>query len=494
MYVSATRLSGNYTCSNNYLHSRRVPVFKGTPVYLPLAEDSIVNYNMLSNGSYLDIHDDLFAPQNKEIRSHNLSFLDLIVKSKDKLRFINYYKKLTKFPDLEAVSENIEREFVRSAETTAFKFNDYRYSIVAAGYDGTCSVGRRMAFPGSDLDKAFIILLGDLSKSIDEGVDDQIVNNFKNRLWFETDQRILSYNHDTSFPTIMTVNQIKEYIKKLNHITAKLGFDHAKMASNIQNEYLDLMKASEFNIIVSQELPKRYYDDPVNALNKENVKNFAYFIESVRDGKIVMADTGFEMLKNEIQNSDFYRFSNVAQMQAMRKAVDEGREKKTKILLRKTLAQDFASWPISKQFEFVKTLIKYSCEDQDAFGEYFANDRNMKETYKPLLGLLCYGDENRRLNPEFSIRPDKVDVFLSKNEPTSLYRGAFPNLLWIDSTKKSIIEDILLQVDKLRKIELFKWINKAQAPVNSLSDIPQNFGLIRYCTRNGLRIIERTLR
>ena len=86
---------------------RRSLTFKGTPIYLDLSNNNIENYNRLSNGSYLDIHDDLFSPSNKTIRAHNLSFLDKIVTEEEKKKFVDYYKSVTKFPSLADVSENI---------------------------------------------------------------------------------------------------------------------------------------------------------------------------------------------------------------------------------------------------------------------------------------------------------------------------------------------------------------------------------------------------
>ena len=481
---------------NNRTQNKRCGLtFKGTPIYLVLSDNCIENYNRLSNGSYLDIHDDLFSPDNRIIRTHNLSFLDKIVTEREKKEFVDYYKSITKFPNLAEVSENIEKEYIRSINAVSEEFSDPNYSIVAAGYDETCSVGKKYAFPGSDLDKAFIILRGDVSGQYNPKKEFEIVNNFRNRLWFATDQRILSYNHDTSFPTIMTINQIKDYISKINKITSGIIFDPSRLRQNIEEEYMDLMKASEFNIHLSKRLPKRKYDDAYNALNKENIKNFAYFIESMREGKILIDTPYFRDLIEHIKNSEFYQFSNAAQMRAIKNAVNSGREFKTKNLLRKNIEQEFNLWDINKQFDFIKTVIKYSCEDQDSFLEYFANDRNFREAYKPLLGVLCYGDKSRRLNPVFDIQSSKIDIYLNKNRPTHLYRGFAPHVLWIESKSSKIIEDVLLHVDKLRKTHLFKHIKLVQAPLPRWWDtLPDKFKIIDAYTKGGRRIIERALK
>ena len=486
----------NKSCSlkqENLLNREMNISFKGTPIYMNLSYDSLVNYNRLSNGSYLDIHDDIFAPQNKDIRRHNLSFLDYIYSLEDKKKFIENFERVTKFPDLKAVSENIEDEFKKSIMAVSQESNNYMYEVVAAGYDETCSVGKRKALPGSDLDKSFIIIKGDIFDVWGRNKEKEVVDDFKGKLWAKTDQRILSYNHDTSFPTVMTVNQVRNNIRTLNEVTKVMNFDRNEMSKLVQEEYSDLIKASKFNIILARYLPKKKYDHPFDTLNKENVKNFAYFIESVRDGKKVITSPIFDCLIKEIENSDFYKYSNVAQMKAMKNAINSGLEQKTKISLRKDLEKNFKEWPIEKQFDFVKTLIMYSCEDETKFMEYFNNDRNIKELYKPLLGLLCYGDEKRRINPEFVIGDKSIDLFLSKDNPVKLYQGFSPNVLWIDSGEKDIIEDVLLQVDKLKKTKLFQYIDRVQAPMTKTSFLPEKFYGIDFFTSDCYRIMERML-
>ena len=464
-------------------------VFKGTPQRIPYASRGIDYYNLLSYGAYLDIHDDAFAPRNRIIRKANLSFLNRIYPS-EKLEFINHFKDITKFPNLNAVSINIENEFINSINRAARDLGKPEYQVIAAGYDETCSVGKRTALPGSDLDKAFIIIRG--SSNIDS--DTTVVNRFKAKLWEGTDQRILSYNHDTSFPSVMTLNQVRSTMRGITTITDGMQFDSYKMKENVDSEYIDLIKAAEFNILLAGQLPKRKYDDNDYVLNKESVKNFAYFIESVRDGKKVMSSPEFLKLISEISHTQFYNYSNVAQITAMKNAIYEGREQKTKMIRRRKLEQEFNSWTTDKQFDFIKALIQYSCEDQEEFMEYFNNDRNVKEIYKPLLGLLCYGDASRRINPEFIIESDRVKIYLSKDNPVILYQGYAPNVLWIESASKEIIEDVLLHIDKLRKIDLFKTINCVQAPFITGKSLPENFGYINFSTGGGRRIIERILR
>ena len=108
--------------------------------------------------------------------------------------------------------------------------------------------------------------------------------------------------------------------------------------------------------------------------------------------------------------------------------------------------------------------------------------------------MLCFGDENRRLNPEFNISEDYVEIFLSKNKPVKLYQGYEPNILWIDSDVVADIEDVLLHIDKLKKIALFKAIDRVQALKSNIIELPNKFYEIKYTTVENKKIIERMLK
>lgn len=466
--------------------------FKGTPKELLQEGSVIAKYDYLANGSYLDVHDDLFAPQNKEIRRKNLSFLDNISDFYKEI-FIKHFNNVTGFPDLKKVSENIENEFIRSVEYTSRKLFHKEFDVIAMGYDATCSVGKRKALPGSDLDKAFIIIRGSDNMFVSDETEAKYVDKFKETLWNITDQRILSYNHDTSFPNIYTLQQIKKMMHAIEKKTNLLNVNYNKMKYNVENEYINLLKAAEFNIELSELLPARRYESLPAEINKETVKNFAYFLEAMRDGLVLKNSKEFKELIKDISCTSFYKYSNVAQMKAMKNAVNSGREQKTKIILRKNLEQDFNNWSLEKQYRFVKTLIKYSCEDQDDFHEYFSNDINVKESYKPLLGLLCYGDAKRFINPEFQISDNLIEMYITKNNPISLYQGFSPEVLWVETRNKEELLEVLLHIDKIRKIDLFKNINRVQAPISSGYVIPEGFYSINFNTAEGYPIIERFL-
>jgi len=463
--------------------------FKGRPWELPNLQvkspyDAIVLYNYLKTGNYLDSSDDDVSFENKDIRKNNLAFLDKINTTKDKQTFIEYYKDITGFPDLEKVSKKIEQEFILGIKKSSIGIEGGE--CIAAGYDETCSVGKKRAFPGSDLDKAFIILKG--SQNGEEEEDNKIINQFKSNLWNNIDQRILSFNHDISFPSIYTQNQIVKNIKMIDNSIEGMKIDSEHLKKIMDEEYVDLESAAQYNIAVSYYFPIKKY---LYSMNKEEVKNFGYFIESVRDGKYLIKEPELDGIIGKIKNSNFYKYSNVAQIQAMRKAINEGRENKTKILIRENLAEKFDNWNTEKQYEFVKTLIKYSCEDNDNFKEYFTNDRNVKDAYKPLLNQLTCGYRNIYNRPEYTKIESGLMMKYAKDKTVNLYKGYENNVLWIDSNDETAINQVVRHINKIKQCELFKDVTKIQCPKPN-SDI-EKFYPIQYKTVNSDYIYEMDL-
>ncbi len=492
-YHTNTLLPGKFTPvllkTNIAKRNNQIP-FRGTPEPLNAgfvynAEGAIRAYDCLREGKYLDIHDDNYNPENKEIREANLAFLDNLYTESDRQKFIEHYQKITGFPDLAEVSRKIENEYADSIRRTSQALNSPEYLCISAGFDGTCSVGKRRALPGSDVDKPFIILRG-----TDNAVKNElIVNKFKGELWKNTDQRLVSYNHDTSFPTVMTVSQVKNQIREINNRTMYLDFDSKKMENLVETEYKDLEKAAEYNILISDVFKKQNkYFNQADSMTKEDVKNFAYFIESLRDGKKVISTYEAYELVDSIKDYDFYKYSNVAQMKAMQNAISSGKEQKTKIIKRQMLESSFKKWPIDEQYNFVKTLIKYSCEDQSGHSEYFNNDYDVKAKYKPLLGRLTKGDRDELFLPEFDKIQGGVKMKYGKSKQVCLYSGYNDRILWVDSSKTDDITRVLEDIDKIKTIKQFNNVEIIQCP--RPDSAISGFGPISHYTANGSTIYE----
>lgn len=382
------------------------------------ANDAIKIYEKFKLGNFLDIGDDRqFYHQNNSIRKENLEFLDRVTNSAEKIKFIDYYKNLTGFPDLKQVSENIKSAFTSAVQKASSSLNTAdltnRFNIVQAGYDGVCSVGKCKALPGSDLDKAYVIIKG----SGDKYNDIEDVNQFKGKLWENTDQRILSYNHDeAAFPQVYTENQVEKLLSAINTKAESLGLHEKslvvahpqravfgiigiissfkldtnfnKYKSLLNAEYKDnYVAANPFYIELCKKFPKSYSDAlNIDGPSRENVKNFGFFLEALREGKSFGNFPKLDYTKRIFADSDAFQLTNLSQLSALKNRGD----KKPKRLARENLATEFDNWTTDKQFRFIKTLIESSCANNTnfttEFPEYFS--RKGSDPFEPLISAM----------------------------------------------------------------------------------------------------------
>ena len=339
------------------------------------AFDLVNQWQKLRWAPYYEALDDKIYPQNKEIRKANFAFLDNVPEDCKK-GFIDTFKEFTGFPNLQKVSKKIQEEFVNQVHDAARKVSP-EVKVVAAGFDPTSSVGVERPFPGSDLDKAFVILQNRSNKS-----ENDVINEFKGHLWFNTDQRILSLNNENTFPEVFTTFLMDYNLHHLETVANK----HLNLSPEQKIKMLiarsrerDPLKAGEFNIEISKHLP-------YNGISKEMGKNFAYFIESVRDGKILTQDESlFQPLKEKMAKYTFCNLSNVAQIGAKYTM-----PLKTKLVNREHLADDFGKMSINDQFELIKEIIKSVSNDHKNpnFDKYFSNDYDIGESYNRLNRIL----------------------------------------------------------------------------------------------------------
>ncbi|MDD3150144.1 MAG: hypothetical protein PHV68_04855 [Candidatus Gastranaerophilales bacterium] len=401
------------------------------------AQQAIKVFEKFKLGNYLDYDGGSDSYSNQLIREENLKFLERVTDLSEKKQFIDYYKKLTGFPDLQNVSGKITLEFVNAitkAESILkkeFPENStpiYNYclqhypdqepagflsnfDVLCAGYDGACSVARKKALPGSDLDKAYVVLRGS-EYSYQNNIE--IANLFKEKLWKNTDQRILSYNQDAAFPQIYTTSQINGLLDAIESKTQHFGL-HDKIDLNLSfweklfnsqktttqfNKYIELLKeykedyvkVNPFFIRLCKEFP-RQHSSTLNPHNpsKEDIKNFGFFIEAFMRGDYF---TTFEekhhfrrgnLIAKKLQNSDASNLVNLSQIYALRNRNDV----KPKRIAREKLQSEFETWSTDKQYRFVKTLIKSSCNSSanftTEFPEYFQTG---KDHFAPLLKTL----------------------------------------------------------------------------------------------------------
>ncbi len=428
----ANKSPGLYSNVNKSAESRftYIPInnptnFRGAPYKLDFnflqvpekgsitAKKAIEIFERFKLGNYLDIGDDTINyARNAEIRKENLSFLDKVTAPAEKQEFISYYKELTGFPSLYQVSENIKIAFVKAVTQASEFLNKSRethgYDIIQAGYDGICSVGRHKALPGSDLDKAYIIIRGTGRIS----GDPIYVKNFMWKLWDFTDQRILSYNHDAAaFPQVYTQAQFNALIKKADEACEKmnirsfslnpidtalslLNYDHLILNRDVRkyNEYkqlqntytTDYIKANKFYIELCRQFPIYTGFNVFEKPTKEVMKNIGFVIETMREG---VHFTKFGKIDySKLMDSTTFNLVNLSQLKALKTRGD----KKPKRLARMRLEKDFDTWDIDKQFRFIKTLIASSCANNTDFTKEFSKyfSRGGEDLFAPLIKQL----------------------------------------------------------------------------------------------------------
>lgn len=332
-------------------------------------------YDFFKFAKFYEALDDQIFPNNKFVRRDNFSFLERIP---DFLKgtFVDNFKNLTSFPGLFSVSKKIEKHFVDCVKANQTS----ELTPLLAGYDPTCSVSLNHALPGSDINRAFVIIRKEPKADIS---DVRLVNQFKGLLWKTVDQRILSLNHKNSFPEVYTLNQFHTNLDILDDLTRNAGLiRHNTYFLNKKDKFIEPFEAGEFNIRLAKANQDQYY------ISREAAKNFAYFIEAVRDGKIVYSKEGGieSKILQRIRYSPFAQMSNLTQTRTIDKLISSGEKKiQTKLKNREELWRDFNGWDVNTQFDLVKDLVRSVSQDQgQRFDHYFRNDYDFSESYAKL--------------------------------------------------------------------------------------------------------------
>ena len=398
--------------------------FKGAPAKLNYgtiknAQNAIEAWGYLRHADYLNVHSDNVSRINKEIhkkiRLENYSFLDKLTTSSDKDSFITAFCNFTGFPNLKLISEKMNKEFKKTIEYIDYYSSGY-YKVIDWGYDPTCSLGQNKAFPGSDMDKAYVILKG-------SEYDSSKVSWFSGRLWNCLDQRLVSLNHPDTFPEIYTDQQVVMNLKLLDSYVRNLinqkvppvastfvrgvlkmflkyrsPLDVHFPPSRITQKTIDFVEekitypnpvinketnpklAAKFNIDLAKTLPESL---------RELAKNFAFFIEIVKANYRRNPEGKDSELFDKIFDSDFAKYSNVTQVEAWQKKLDSG-YMKTKLKNRMQLEKDFYKMTTEDKYDLIKDVIKSSSNDQCdvRFSHLFKNDDDIAERYKGLLSEL----------------------------------------------------------------------------------------------------------
>ena len=204
--------------------------FRGMATRLPVrrifsAQDAIAQWEQLRHPKYTNIFQETEDPTslqmalNKEIRESNYSFLDELKSTANKSEFIAYFREKTGFPNLRAISKRMVKEFNRVLAVASKRVGQSDDDTFLKGYDKFCSVGLGTALPGSDIDKAYAII-----KGVNGGMVSQQEHSarFKDAIWENIDNRIMSVNHCAAFPNIMTEKELDLSLDKFDSFSQGL--------------------------------------------------------------------------------------------------------------------------------------------------------------------------------------------------------------------------------------------------------------------------------
>ena len=389
--------------------------FKGTPqkIYgmdVRNYQDALKYWEVLKSAKYLDAHCN--SAYDKFIRKENYSFLDKLTSYYDKSNFVEKFCDYTGFPNLRNISDKIDSVFKNCMNQISYSLNRSNYNspydIIDFGYDPTCSLGLRKAFPGSDLDKGYIIIRGNEYESKNGGRE--LVDNFKGELWENLDQRIVSLNHPNTEISIYTKKQIEDMLSSLDEKAAKVEKD--LLVKQSLGTLAAMAAASPFMLIdggaLAGLLLAKYFKKPyvttdpyeagkfnrklaskiVGKDERENAKNFAFFIEIVRANLKRKPFGKSDSIFSRIKESPFAQNSNVTQGEAWQNKINNG-YLKSKLRNRMQLESDFYSMSTDTKYDLVKDVIKYGTDDQGSrFSQYFKNDDDIANRYERLLQSL----------------------------------------------------------------------------------------------------------
>ena len=318
-FMASLPLKEESVLSDSFIVSEQKKInqftFGASPIKLDLGKyanknvltgkEAIEIFEKFRSGNYLDLNGATKSIFDSRIRLDNLSFLDNVLAQEDKKEFVEYYKTLTGFPDLWTVAYRIKEQFIRAIkasesylkENAYYSEKDY-YEVLGYGYDGASSVSRNKALPGSDLDKAYVILKGHPS---DDHINNRIVKDFQAQLWHNTDQRVLSYNHDAdSFPKIYTDKQVTDLVfsmqmkdykslaerilpPTLSMTIAKFLIKPQELTTDFNN---DFVKANSHFIKLCKRYPiVGHWDLNTKEPSRENIYSFGFILEALKRGE-----------------------------------------------------------------------------------------------------------------------------------------------------------------------------------------------------------------
>ena len=369
------------------------PSFHGMAIRLPDRKirdsiDAITQWNLLKHPKFTNVFQEgehatkEVILKNKQIREDNYKFLDMLEGNCNKYKFIQYFKKVTGFPNVKECSNRMSTELTRTLINAAKANNS---ELLLSGYDRFCSTGLQSSFPGSDIDKAYGIVKSDYNN--DYWAQKNLSNKIKESIWNNIDNRIMSVNHYAAFPNIMTDKELNMTMDKFDR-TARtfVNTDNIGYFQSLRAENGNPISGSKFNIWLSERLNSRE--------DKEEAKNFAYIIETIRDGINNFINENYIAKLFSKMNSSFFSWcSNINQNYIMEKKYSNIDITKAKLRARRNLENSFDTWSISQQYDLVKDVIRSMSGDNNnpEFKDFF---ESKTDRHRLLLNDILRGNVN----------------------------------------------------------------------------------------------------
>ena len=303
-----------------------------------------VNAKIWSNGECI------MNPAAKE----NLSFLDDL-SIKEKKIVVDEYKIMTGLPNFKTVNKNMSKEAINAINQIA---KENQFKTLYAGYNNSCSMGKELALPGSDID-GLVYLIDDKS-----GANQY----YRYLLGTKINQRLLETGAD-HYPEVIPYLQAKEFINLAEESFSKQKFSDKELKGfdkAIDNFDENYVKAADFNIKIIKNInidEKIILKMKKDNLPQESIENATkqykwdflatcQMLENYRQNKGNTLLNNLDSNTKELfENSCLYKYSNITQQKAIMPYT------KDKLLERPKVLKNFDEWSLEKQFDFVKTTI-----------------------------------------------------------------------------------------------------------------------------------------
>lgn len=272
----------------------------------------------------------------------------------EKYYFTKDFCKITGFPDFNKIADVMNNELQNSLSKLE---ETMQHKVLFAAYDSNCSLGKKLALPGSDADGMFVII-DKINDPFEQGEMRYLISKNVNKRIINITQSYL--------PEVFSVEQIREFLniseKSYERMQKDLKpSDFERFEKNLSYDGKDFVKAAEFNILLGKYTPK--------IEDKWNLCSLGMLVELLRDGAILRNSLDEDTL-NLIKGSKLYKYSNIMRQNGLKEI------NKSKLKHRKHIPPIKDEFKIEEHFQLIKSILFASLGVQDKNpdnAKYFKN-------------------------------------------------------------------------------------------------------------------------